>query len=133
MNALSPATLRRGERMWGASPNGQHTAATVRPRMRLVSWKSLVKGSLRGFATIELPIGLRIIDVPVLVSNGKAWASLPSKPQLVDGRQKLDGKPLYAPMLEWRDKALRDRFSDRVIELVRAEYLDALDDGEAPK
>jgi hypothetical protein len=33
-----------------------------RPRMRLVSWKALVKGTLRGFATVEpLPIELKLL------------------------------------------------------------------------
>ena len=47
--------LRAGEAAaWGPPP------AAARPRMRLVAWKPLRKGSLRGFATVELqPIGLR--------------------------------------------------------------------------
>src|SRR5437764_12659502 len=109
----SQAALRAGERLL-------HPAPTVeRPRMRLVSFKPLSKGSLRGFATVELPIGLKIADVPVLVSNGKIWAALPAKPQLAEGRQKLDanGKPAYVPVLEWRTKELRDQFSDRVVAL----------------
>lgn len=28
-------------------------------QLRLISWKPIVRGALRGFATIELPIGLR--------------------------------------------------------------------------
>jgi hypothetical protein len=97
--------------------------------MRLVSWKPLAKNSLRGFATIELPIGLKISDIPVLVSHGKAWASLPSKPQLdKDGQHKRDvnGKPAYAPILEWRDRDLSDRFSAAVIDLIRASHPEAL-------
>jgi hypothetical protein len=48
----------------------------------------------------------------------------------MDGRQKLDGngKPAYVPVLEWRGKALRE-FSDKVVELIRAEHPAALDDG----
>ncbi len=34
-------------------------------QLRLVSWQPFRKGPLRGFATIELPIGLRIFDVPI--------------------------------------------------------------------
>jgi hypothetical protein len=33
-----------------------------RPRMRLVSCKPVTKGNLRGFAIVELPIGLTIFD-----------------------------------------------------------------------
>jgi hypothetical protein len=69
------------------------------------------------------------------VSNGKAWASLPSKPVLDrDGRQKTDanGKPAYAAILEWRARELRDRFSDSVVESIRRLHPEALDDGAEP-
>jgi hypothetical protein len=79
--------------------------------------------------TIELPIGLKIIDCPVLVSNGKAWASLPTKPVLDrDGKHvKQDGKPQYSAFLEWKSRDLADRFSETVVEFVLAEYPAALD------
>jgi hypothetical protein len=95
-----------------------------RPQMRLVSFKPLVKGSLRGFANVELPIGLRITDCPVLNSNGKAWATLPSKPILDrDGKHvEVNGKRQYAPILEWRDRDLADRFSAAVVDLVRSQH-----------
>lgn len=69
------AQLRTAETAtWGSKP--------PRPRMRLLVWKPLVKASLRGFADVELPSGLRIREVPVLHSNRKSWATLPSKPVL---------------------------------------------------
>jgi hypothetical protein len=101
--------------------------------MRLVSFKPLVKNSLRGFATVELPIGLKIADIAVNVTHGKPWAALPSKPVLdQDGRHKVDinNKRQYVSVLEWRDRDLGNRFSDAVIDLVRAEHPDAL--GGAP-
>jgi hypothetical protein len=99
--------------------------------MRLVSWKPIAKGSLRGFATVELPIGLRLIECPVFVGSNGPWASLPSKPVLDrEGKQvKPNGKPQFATVLEWRDRALNDRFSESVIELVRAAHPDALAGG----
>ena len=57
-------------------------AAAQRPKMRLVLWKPIAKGSLRGFVTVELPIGLKLIDCAVFVATKGAWASLPAKPQL---------------------------------------------------
>jgi hypothetical protein len=115
---------------WGEPPTAQ------RPRtIALVAWRPFVKGALRGFATVELPIGLEIADCPVLVSNGKAWASLPSKPVLDrDGRQKTDanGRPAYTAILEWRAQELRDRFSDAVVEAIRRLHPEALDDGAEP-
>jgi hypothetical protein len=129
------AALRRGEAMtWGALPTPDHRQAEKK-RMRLIAWKPLVKNSLRGFATVELPIGLKISDVPVLISNGKTWASLPSKPQLDrDGQHKRDvnGKATYSPILEWKDRDLSDRFSQAVVALVRAEHPDALVEESEP-
>jgi hypothetical protein len=122
------AELRRSERAtWGPRPD----VGQPRPKIRLISWKPLIKNSLRGFATIELPIGLKVVDCPVLVSNGKAWASLPTKPVLDrDGKRvKPDGKPQYSAILEWKSRDLADRFSQSVVQLVLAEYPDALDDG----
>jgi hypothetical protein len=60
-----------------------------RPKMRLVSWSPPVKGNLRGFATVELSNGLRVINCPALERQGKFWAILPGKPQIdQDGSQK---------------------------------------------
>jgi hypothetical protein len=122
----TPDQLRHGEALWGSRPQAEPS----RPKMRLVDFKRVVKGSLRGFATIALPIGLTIYDIPVLVSHNKAWASLPSKAQIdKEGRQKRDpnGKPAYALVLQWRDRSLSERFSNAVIELVRDADPDALD------
>ena len=79
---------------WGEKP---------RPRMKLLNWRPLVKGALRGFATVELPIGLKLIDCPVLVGPNGAWAALPSKPVLDrEGKHaKPSGKAQYAAIVEW--------------------------------
>jgi hypothetical protein len=97
--------------------------------MRLISFKPIIKGSLRGFATVELPIGLVIEECPVLVGLHGAWAALPSKPVLDrEGRQaKPDGKPQYAAIMKWRDRELQNRFSQAVVDLVRDYDSDALD------
>jgi hypothetical protein len=121
----SEQDLRRAEAAsWGARPE----TTPARPKkMTLLSWKPLVKNSLRGFASVELPIGLKIFDVPVMISSGKAWAALPSKMQMLrDGQPRRDGngngKPLYTPILEWRDRDLADQFSEAVVALVDAAY-----------
>ena len=98
--------------------------------MRLRSFKPLSKGALRGFATVELPSGLVISDCPVLLNNGKAWATLPSRPVLDrDGRHvEVSGKKQYAPFADWRSRELADRFSATIVALVRAAQPDALGD-----
>jgi hypothetical protein len=99
--------------------------------MRLVSWKPLARNSLRGFASIELPSGLRIADCPVLVSNGKAWSTLPSKPVLDrEGRQvEVGGKKQFSRILEWKSRELADRFGNAIVELVLQAHPTALVEG----
>jgi hypothetical protein len=120
-NRAAPLT-RRG----GCAP----TPCPSARKMRLLSFKPLIKNSLRGFGELELASGLRLIDCPVLVSHGKAWVALPSK-SMVDqnGQQKRDpnGKPAYVPVVQWRDRDLQDRFSAAAIELIRAAHPQALD------
>jgi hypothetical protein len=91
--------------------------------------------TLRGFATVELPIGLVIEGCSVHVSNGRAWAALPARPMLDSAGAAIRddrGKIKYAPVLAWRDRNLGDRWSDAVIELVQVHHPGALDDGGAP-
>ncbi len=106
-------------------------AGADRPRLRLVAFTPRVQGALRGFATVELPIGLKLHDVPILAGEFGPWAAMPSKAALDrDRRQKtVAGKPLFTPVAEWRSRELADRFSAAVIALVRAAHPDALDGG----
>jgi hypothetical protein len=97
--------------------------------MRLLSFKPVARGALRGFANVELPIGLTITDCPVCVSHGKAWASLPSKPVLDrDGKHvEVSGKRQYAAILAWKDREVADRWSGAVVAMVRTAHPEALE------
>jgi hypothetical protein len=91
-------------------------------RMRLLAWRPLRQGRLLGFATILLPIGLEIREVPVLRGAEGLWAALPSKPELTRDNQVRagpDGKPAYRDVLAWRSRKLKNAFSERVVGLVR--------------
>jgi hypothetical protein len=93
--------------------------------MRLVSWKPIRKGSLCGFAAVELPNSLALVDCPVCVaSNGHPFATLPSKPVLDKRGQhaKPNGKGQYTAIARWPNKDIATAFSDPVIELVRAQH-----------
>jgi hypothetical protein len=100
-------------------------------RLRLLTGKVLRRGSLVGFATVELPVvGLVIHDCPVHETAGKRWAALPGRPQIEDGRHRLDpatGKPAYSVILSWRDSRLREAFSQRVVEAFAAAHPEAFD------
>ncbi len=95
-------------------------------------WKPLRKGALRGFLTATLPSGLVVHEISVLVSNGKAWASPPSKPLLDrDGRVMVNdaGKRRYAAIIEFATRELRDRWSSAVIDALLTAFPEALSDG----
>jgi hypothetical protein len=130
----------RGNRF--LKPGAPETATAIgrieadRARMSLDSFKRITKGSLRGFATVRLPVGaaeLIIADCPVNISHGKAWAALPSRPMLDrDGRHvEVDGKKKYVPFMAWSSRDVADKFSDKVVELVRERHPEALvEEGE---
>jgi hypothetical protein len=86
---------------WGDRPPPHRTA--------LRRWRPLHRVTLRGFADIELPNGLRIDDIAVHVRDGRIWASLPTRPMLdQDGRHVFsDGKPQYAPILRSQSRPRR--------------------------
>jgi hypothetical protein len=103
--------------------------------MRLISWRPVTKGSLRGFANVEWQAaGLVLKEVSVHVSNGKSWAALPAAPQIdSEGRHHIvDGKKQYRALLEWKDRARSDAFSKAVLAVLLAKHPDALGDSGAP-
>jgi hypothetical protein len=112
----SDFSLSRVEVRWSMAMEDQ-----TRPGMQLLKWTPQRKNALRGFADVRLRNGLVIYACPVLFSHGKAWATFPSKPQI--GRDglaiKIDGKQQYTKVMEWRDRTTAERFSERVVELVR--------------
>lgn len=91
----------------------------------LRSWKAVERGALLGFADVRLGRTLTIHDVPVLASGGRVWASMPAKPLIgSDGAVLRDakGKVRYAQLLEWDDKASRERWSTAVVEAIEREH-----------
>ncbi len=96
--------------------------------LTVLQWTPCRKGtSLRGFATVEFPSGLRLADVAVHVAetNGHCWASPPARPVLDrDGRHKLgdDGKRVWQPLVSFQTRELADRFSRAVLDAVAATH-----------
>ena len=117
-----PANLRAGKHLARDTATIAGFGGPPPPiRMRLTSWKPHRAGALRGFATLRLPCSLLLIECPVFVKNGKAWANLPAKPTIGrDGHQVIAGTTKqYSPAASWPDRATQDRWSAAVVELVR--------------
>ena len=108
--------------------------------MKLLTWRKLVRGPLRGFADYELAVehgrALQVFECPVLVGANGPWVALPGKPRLDrDGnvqRNSTSGKPEYVALLKWGNAETRNRFSRAAIQLLLARHPDALDAKEAP-
>ncbi len=104
--------------------------AVTRPAPTILEFTPIIKNTLRGFARVRLPSGMVLIDCALHVgSNGRAWASPASKPMLDRNSNVMrdgDGKIRYVPIIDFADRATRDRFSDAVIAALRESYPDAL-------
>jgi hypothetical protein len=98
--------------------------------IRLRGFQPLPKGTLIGFADIELLGGLLVHDCPVFCDG--AWAALRAKPAIDrDGKQKADvnGERQFVPMFERCSRELADRFSAAVVALIEQACPDALNMG----
>lgn len=98
-------------------------------QITIKSFRPVVKNTLRGFAEVAFPFGLVIRDVSIHTKNDKSWASLPAKAQLTsDGsiKRTKEGKAEYSAVLVWETRELSDRFSERVVALVKEGWPDAL-------
>ena len=100
--------------------------------MILRDWRPYVRGGLRGYARVELDIGLVIPGIKVMVGTNGAFALMPEQPVLNDGKLKKDvnGNPVYFPTVSWKDRQTADKFGAAVLKLVLAKYPDALDHGQ---
>lgn len=88
----------------------------------------VIRNTLRGFAKVTLPSGMILSDVSVHVSGETAWASPASKPVLDrNGVATRDssGKIRYTPIVSFTRCDLRDRFSNGIIEALRASHPEA--------
>jgi hypothetical protein len=87
------------------------------------NWKPVQKNSLLGFFSAQMPSGMIMNEISVHSSNGKLWASPPSKPMV--GRDGIalkdeNGKVKYSPLIAFSDKSVRDKWSDAVVRALQA-------------
>lgn len=92
-------------------------------------FKPLTRNTLRGFCTARFPSGLVLHEISLHVSNGKAWASPPSKPMVGSSGTALrdrEGKIRYQPLVSFTSKAARDSWSEQIVNAVQDLHPDAL-------
>lgn len=92
--------------------------------MKCINFKSLERGSLLGFADLQMDSGLVLLGCTYHCSNGKKWCSPPARPQL-DANKKVivdGGKVVYSPIIEFADKSIRFKWSAQAVAAID-EYL----------
>ena len=103
------------------------------PSIEILAFKPTRKNSLLGFAKIGLPSGMVLIEVCILTGTNGPWASPPSKPMIDRDGQALrepNGKLKYSPVVDFKDKHTRERFSQAVIAAMRTSLPDVFRDSD---
>ena len=127
----SPAELRGGAKLWGSKPDVADRAgpSPAKPGMRLAKFVPITTGgSALAFLDIETSSGLMLRDFKLMRGPTEGlWLAPPSVKQLDrDGNPVIGdkGKPLYRSLVDFKDRATRDRFTEQVVSLVRREHPD---------
>jgi hypothetical protein len=104
-------------------------ASTSPAGFRLIEWWAFTgsSNSLIGHATVEMPSGLIVGDIPAFRRAGGAVSvGVPSKP-LVDANgmqlRDQDNRRRYAPTLDFATPAARSRWTGAIAALLEAEAI----------
>jgi hypothetical protein len=96
-----------------------HLAPRSTPAARIRRWQPFRAGSLRGYLDVELPSGLILRGARLMVGpKGGRWIAPPSVMRRdADGQpaKSQDGKTIWDQLVDFRDRAARDRFNELVL------------------
>jgi hypothetical protein len=96
---------------------------------RILGFRPMQAGALVGFADVALPSGMVLHRCSIFTKDERAWASPPSKPVIGrDGvaQRTADGKTRYEPTVSFTDRWTQERWSNAIVEALRAEHPEAL-------
>ena len=120
----SPAAISRGNQM--LSPERSKASGGA----KILRFTPHLAGSMRGFLSVELPSGMVVNDLKLMIGPaGKPWLAMPSQKQLDrDGNPRLDanGKQAYTQFVEFASRSAADRFRHLVLAALRLEHPEAL-------
>jgi DNA-binding cell septation regulator SpoVG len=119
----SPAAISRGNQMLSpelSKPSGA----------KILRFTPHQAGSMRGFLSVELPSGMVVNDLKLMIGpTGKPWLAMPSQKQVDrDGTPRLDanGKQTYTQFVEFANRSAADRFRHLVLAAFRQQHPEAL-------
>jgi hypothetical protein len=85
--------------------------------VKALRFRHCVKGTLLGFLDLELASGLVLRGCTLHLSHGKHWVGLPAKPF-----KGADGTDTWANIVDFADKATKDRFQKQATAAALAAY-----------
>jgi hypothetical protein len=91
--------------------------------IRITDWKPVPKGALLGFAKIEMPSGMILIDCTILTGANGPWASPPGKPMVgSDGTvvKDADNRIIYTGVVDFVSREKRNQWSQAVVAALQA-------------
>jgi DNA-binding cell septation regulator SpoVG len=85
--------------------------------MICLKFTEIARGSLKGFADLELANGFILHDCKLMETGSGRWVSLPSRQLLDKDKQPVmkDGKAVYVPVVSIADKTRRELFSNTAL------------------
>jgi hypothetical protein len=110
-------------------------AVPVRP-IKLLKWQPYHNPArtMAGFLSVELASGMIVRDLRLMIGpQGRRWLAMPAQQQLVrDGQPRLvNGRSVWNDLVDFRERATRDRFQAPILELLRRLHPEAFE-GELP-
>jgi hypothetical protein len=97
---------------------------------KILDWRPVVKGSLRGFAKVQFPSGTILLDVRLMYTRDW-WVAPPSRPMIGrDGTVLRDanGKIRYSEIIEFASKEIRNRWSAAIVDALRTAHPEVFED-----
>jgi hypothetical protein len=91
--------------------------------VKCIAFKPLARGSMLGFADLEMTSGLILRGCTLLESNGRRWCNPPSRPRLDGDRKPMTddgGKIVYAVVVDFASKTIRSRWSAEAVAAIDA-------------
>jgi DNA-binding cell septation regulator SpoVG len=101
-------------------------------RPKLKKWTPHRSGALLSFCSVELVSVMILNDLRIMTGNDGLWVAMPAQRQVDrERRTRIDanGRALFSPIIEFRNRAIANKFRDQVLERVRRDHPDALEDG----
>ena len=98
---------------------------------RVSNFRPMLARTLRGFVDVMMPSGMVLHRCVIFEKDGQRWIAPPSRP-VVDrdgiAKRSADGKTFYEDTVSFKDRWVRQRWSDAVVAALLDAHRDAFDE-----